>query len=58
MYSYANTLMYKMEKLGGLNPYSGGKCIPIFRKGGIAYKGDGLNPYSGGKCIPICYKKK
>ena len=37
----------------GLNPYSGGKCIPIgFCKLMRVYLSR-LNPYSGGKCIPM-----
>jgi len=42
----------------GLNPYSGGKCIPINHAfNGIADLLLCLNPYSGGKCIPIIVMK-
>jgi len=41
-----------------LNPYSGGKCIPIIYQELIRKEtGDCLNPYSGGKCIPILHSR-
>jgi len=36
-----------------LNPYSGGKCIPINASWTEVSVLRCLNPYSGGKCIPI-----
>jgi len=48
-------LVLKGGRLYSLNPYSGGKCIPIKRTTTKKYVfGRSLNPYSGGKCIPIC----
>ena len=54
MYSYYCLKITNSLKNGRLNPYSGGKCIPIKNgKNLFKHRIKRLNPYSGGKCIPI-----
>ena len=56
MYSYNLHQKYVWRVCGCLNPYSGGKCIPIRWDQDETNLLVSLNPYSGGKCIPI-YKE-
>jgi len=41
------------DDIPSLNPYSGGKCIPMVNLEPENEASQRLNPYSGGKCIPI-----
>jgi len=53
MYSYQIETLRKECGVSSLNPYSGGKCIPMIFPNWKTSERNCLNPYSGGKCIPI-----
>ena len=54
VFLYSKRRVFRRPRWECLNPYSGGKCIPIIMENSNEIKKQiGLNPYSGGKCIPI-----